>query len=86
MNFYLNWHSKLEGSRLKLQNLLNKKQTFNFDPLQFPCQLSKVHTVPHFKASFNAKLEPSWLKHGGIFTLLPTVLKTGSLVQKTVVV
>ena len=39
-----------------------------------------VHTVPHFKASFNAKVEPLWLKHAG------TVLKTDYLVHKTVLV
>ena len=47
---------------------------------------TEVHTVPHFKASLNAKVEPLWLKHGGIFTLPPTVLKTGYLVHKTVLV
>ena len=47
---------------------------------------TKVHTVPHFKASFNAKVEPSWLKHADIFTLPPTVLKTSYLVHKTVIV
>ena len=47
---------------------------------------TEIHTVPHFKASFNAKVEPSWLKHAGIFTLPPTVLKTGFLVHKIVLV
>ena len=46
---------------------------------------TEVHTAPHFKASSNAKLEPSWLEHAGIFTLPPTVLKTGR-VNKTVLV
>ena len=47
---------------------------------------TEVHRVPHFKASFNAKVEPSWLKHADFFTLPPTVLKTGYLVHKTVLV
>ena len=47
---------------------------------------AEVQTVPHFKASFNAKVEPLWIKHAGIFTLPPTVLKTGYLVHKTVLV
>ena len=46
----------------------------------------EVHTVPHFKASFKAKVEPSWLKHACNFALPPSVLKTGSLVHKTVLV
>ena len=46
----------------------------------------KVHTVSHFKASINAKVGPSWLKNAGIFTLPSTVLKTGYLVHKTVLV
>ena len=45
-----------------------------------------VHTVPHFKASFNTRIEPSWLKHASIFNLPPIVLKTGYLVHETVLV
>ena len=46
----------------------------------------EVCTVPHFKASFNAKVEPSWPMDASVFTLPPIVLKTGYLVHKTVLV
>ena len=79
INFYLNWHKKFKESKLKLQNVLNKKQTFKSNPLNFLYRI----TVPHFKASFNAKVESPWLKHAVIFTLPSAVLKTNYLVHKT---
>ena len=48
--------------------------------------LKHIVQIVHFKASFNARIELSWLKHAGIFTLPHTVLKTGYLVHKTVLV
>ena len=47
---------------------------------------TEVHTVPHFKASFNAKVEPSWLRHAGVLALPPTVPKPGYLIHKIVLV
>ena len=81
MNFYLNWHRNCERSMFEQSNLLNKKCMFNFDLSRFflPVEV-EVCKVPHFKASFNAKVEPLWLKHAG------TVLKTDYLVHKTVLV
>ena len=43
----------------------------------------EAHTVAHFKAPVNAKVEFLLLKHAGSFTVPPSVLKTGHLVHKT---
>ena len=39
MSLYLNLGGDYAWSKLELQNLLNKRQTLNFDHAQFPCQL-----------------------------------------------
>ena len=43
----------------------------------------KVHTVPHFKAPINAKVEPGPLKWGGTFMYENSIVNLGQLVHKT---
>ena len=43
----------------------------------------EVHTVPHFKAPVNSKLEPQGPEHGGIFISLNTRSKIGQLLHKS---
>ena len=42
----------------------------------------EVHTVLHFKAPVNIKLEPRGPEHGGIFILQNTRSKIGQLLHK----
>ena len=42
----------------------------------------EVHTVPHFKAPVNAKVELWRLACGGTFTVQTSLLKIGYLVHK----
>ena len=42
----------------------------------------EVHTVPHFKAPVNIKLEAQEPEHGGIFMSLNTRSKIGQLLHK----
>ena len=42
----------------------------------------EVHTVPHFKAPFNAKVELWGLECGGTFIIQTSSLKIGCLVHK----
>ena len=44
-----------------------KKHAFNFNLMKFLTVEVEFHTVPHFKGSFNAKVEPDRLEYYGIF-------------------
>ena len=66
MNFNLNWYRNHEGSKLNNCFLL-KFQGFNLTfIIPVPVEV-KLHTVPHFKAPINGKVEPRRPEHGGIF-------------------
>ena len=43
----------------------------------------ELHTVPHFKAPVNAKLELWGLEYGGTFAIQTSVLKVGCLKHKS---
>ena len=43
----------------------------------------KVHTVPHFKAPVNAKVEPWGLEGDGMFTKWNSIVNLSRLVHKT---
>ena len=43
----------------------------------------EVHTVPHFKAPVNGKVEPRGLEHGGIFIFSNARSKKGHLLHKS---
>ena len=43
----------------------------------------EVHTVPHFKATINAKVEPEGLECDGIFISYKAMSKIGHLLHKT---
>ena len=43
----------------------------------------EVHTVLHFKATINTKVEPEWLAFDGIFIFYKTRPKIAHLLHKT---
>jgi hypothetical protein len=46
----------------------------------------EVHTVPHFNAPVNAKVEPLWLECANTFSNQTSLLKIGRLLRKGVFV
>ena len=58
MIFYLNWLRNKQGSKANAKYLLNKKMYILLQPLLISVPIEiQSHTVPHFKAPVNRKVE-----------------------------
>ena len=64
MNLYLNWHRDYKRSKIEFPNSIKSMLQPYIIPVLGEIE---VQTVPDFKATVNAKMEPEGLECDGIF-------------------